>query len=178
MKKLLVLALSLSLLVGGVLSASAAESKIGFVDLQKALNLSMAGKAAKEKISGKVKEYEGVIDKRQQELKKLKDELEKQSVLLSTDARAAKERDYQQKLKEFQRFTKDVQDELQQQDTDHTNTIIGELVKLVQEIGKRDGYDLVVERNSGGVIYGADKIDLTEQVLKEFDAQYQKSQAK
>lgn len=178
MKKLLVLALSLSLLVGGALSASAAETKIGFVDLQKALNMSAEGKAAKEKISGKVKEYEGVIDKRQQELKKLKDELEKQAVLLSPEARADKERDYQQKLKDFQRFTKDVQDELQQQDSDHTNRIINELVKLVQEIGKRDGYDLIVERNSGGVIYGADKIDLTSQVLKEFDVQYQKSQAK
>jgi outer membrane protein len=176
MKKVLVLALSLVLL--GAFSATAAESKIGFVDLQKALNLSAEGKAAKEKISAKVKDYEADIDKRQQDLKVLKEDLEKQSVLLSPEARDAKERDYQQKLKEFQRFTKDVQDELQQQDSDHTNRIIEKLVKVVQEMGKREGYDLIIERNSGGVIYGADKADLTATVLKEFDARYQKTKGK
>jgi len=176
MKKVLIL--TLALLVFGAISATAAETKIGFVDLQKALNLSAEGKAAKEKIAAKVKDYEAVIDKRQEELKALKEDLEKQSVLLSSEARDAKERDYQQKLKEFQRFTKDVQDELQQQDSDHTNRIISKLVKVVQEMGKRDGYDLILERNSGGVIYGADKSDLTAAVLKEFDAQYQKDKGK
>ena len=39
-----------------------AEAKIGFVDLQKALNFSLAGKAAKGNISKKVKEYEGTIE--------------------------------------------------------------------------------------------------------------------
>lgn len=176
MKKMSVLFFSLLLL--GAVAAQGADTRIAFVDLQKALNLSAEGKAAKEKITGKVKEYEGVIDKRQQELKKLKDELEKQSALLSEDARAAKERDYQQKLKDFQRFTKDVQEELQQQDSEHTNRIIEKLVNLIQEVGKREGYDMVLERNSGGIIYGAEKVDLTDLALKEFDARFQKSQGK
>lgn len=176
MKKVLVLALSLLLL--GAFSASAAETKIGFVDLQKALNLSAEGQAAKAKISAKVKDYEKVINKKQEELKTLKADLEKQAVVLSPDARDAKERDYQQKLKDFQRYTKDVQDELKQQDSDHTNRIIEKLVNLVKEIGKREGYDLIVEANSGGVIYGADKVDLTDTLLKEFDAQFKKTQGK
>jgi outer membrane protein len=176
MKKLSVLFFSLLLL--GAVAAQGADTRIAFVDLQKALNLSAEGKAAKEKITGKVKEYEGVIDKRQQEQKKLKDDLEKQSALLSEDARAAKERDYQQTLKDFQRFTKDVQEELQQQDSEHTNRIIEKLVSLIQEVGKREGYELVLERNSGGIIYGAEKVDLTDLVLKEFDARFQKTQGK
>jgi outer membrane protein len=175
MKRLSVLLLTLLLL--GAVSAQAADSKIAFIDLQKALNLSVAGKAAKEKITGKVKEYEAIIDKRQKELKKLKDELEKQAVLLSDEARSAKERDYQQKLKEFQRFTKDVQDELKQQDSDYTNRIIEKIVDLVQKVGKQEGYDMVLERNSGGIVYGSDRIDITDQVLKEFNAQYKKEQA-
>ena len=75
MKRLSVVVLSL--LLFGAVSVQAADTKIGYVDLQKALNVSIEGKAAKEKITVKVKEYETVIDKRQQELKKLKDELEK-----------------------------------------------------------------------------------------------------
>ena len=178
MRKFSVLVLSILLCAGLATAAVAADTKIAFVDLQKALNLSAEGKAAKEKITAKVKDYEGTIDKRQQELKKLKDDLEKQAVLLSEEARAAKERDYQAKLKDFQRFTKDVQDELQQQDADHTNRIIEKMVSLIQEVGKREGYDLIIERNSGGVVYGADKVDLTDLILKEFDARFKKESGK
>ena len=176
MKKVLLLAFAL--LLCGAFTATAAETKIGVVDLQKALNLSAEGKAAKEKISSKVKDYETVINKQQAELKSLKEDLEKQSAVLSPEARDSKEHDYQQKLKEFQRYTKDVQDELQQQDSEHTNRIIDKLVKLVQEVGKRDGYDLIVERNSGGVIYAGDKVDITDVVLKEFDTRFKASPSK
>ena len=38
------------------------------------------------------------------------------------DARKEKEREYQQEVKELQRFQKDVKEELQQKDADHTKT--------------------------------------------------------
>ena len=97
MKRFVVLLLALSFLAA--VPAVAADVKLGYVDLQKALNLSEAGKAAKEKIQKKVKDHESAIDARQKELKKLKDELEKQALLLSEEARGGKERDYQQKLR-------------------------------------------------------------------------------
>jgi outer membrane protein len=94
MKRLIAILLALSLLTA--FPVGAAEVKLGYVDLQKALNLSESGKAAKEKIQKKVKEHEGAIDARQKDLKKLKDELEKQSLLLSVVARGGKVRDVQQ----------------------------------------------------------------------------------
>ncbi|NIT54080.1 MAG: OmpH family outer membrane protein, partial [candidate division Zixibacteria bacterium] len=89
--------------------------------------LSKAGKDAKSKIADKVKEFEGKIEAQQNELKKLKEELEKKAVVLSGDTRAAKERDYQQKIKDFQRYTKDRQEELQQLDAQYTNQIVEKL---------------------------------------------------
>ena len=43
--------------------------KIGYVDLHKALNLSSAGKEAKEKIKTKVHSYDAEVKQRQEELK-------------------------------------------------------------------------------------------------------------
>jgi len=163
MKKLVLLVLvAVALTVSPVIADA---GKVGFIDLQKALNLSAAGKAAKTGITEKVKEFEGKIEKQQSELKKLKEELEKQAVLLSADARAAKERDYQQKLKDFQRFTKDRQEELQQLDAQYTNQIVEKLLGMAQDIAKKEGFDLVLERGSGGVIYGAESIDLTDKLI-------------
>ncbi len=151
-----------------------AEAKIGFVDLQKALNFSLAGKAAKGNIAKKVKEYEGTIEGKKGELKKLKDELEKQAVLLSEQARAEKERDYQQKLKDFQRFTKDIQEELQRSDADYTRQILEKILKVIGEMGQKEGYTVILEKSESSLLYADDKIDLTEAVIKAYDEQYKK----
>ncbi len=120
----------------------AAGQKIGYVDLQKALNLSAAGKEAKEKIKTKVQSYDAEVKARQEELKKLKEDLEKQAMLLSEEARNAKERDYQQKVKDYQRFTKDIQETLQQTDADLTRKILESLLKVVQDVRQEAGlYD-------------------------------------
>jgi len=144
--------------------------KIGFVDLQKALNMSTAGQKAKEEISGKFKSYQDELSSRQEELKKLKEDLEKQAILLSEDARAQKERDFQRKLKDFQRFAKDVEEELQQKDAFHTRQILEELQEIISTIGKKEGYTVILERTESSVLYGDESVDLTDQVIKELNS--------
>lgn len=169
MKRLMLLAVLLTLVFAP--AAMAADMKIGYVDLQKALNMSSAGKAAKEKMKAKFKDYDADVQKKQEELKKLKDDLEKQAMLLSAEARAAKERDYQQKVKDYQRLTKDIQEELQQTDSDFTRKILEEIFKVVQQIGKQEGYTLILEKSEGSILYASDGIDLTERVIQAFDRQ-------
>ena len=147
----------------------AETQKIGYVDLQKALNLSSAGKEAKEKIKTKVQTYDAEVRERQEELKKLKDDLEKQAMLLSEEARNAKERDYQQKVKDYQRFTKDIQETLQQTDADLTRKILESLLKVVQEVGKSEGYTLVLEKTESSIVYADESIDISDEVIKAFD---------
>jgi outer membrane protein len=173
MKKYLVfLFICLGLIASPVLAAQAAP-KIGYIDLQKALNMSAAGKAAKEKIKEKVQSYDAEVKSRQEELKKLKEDLEKQAMLLSEEARNAKERDYQQKVKDYQRFAKDIQETLQQTDADYTRKIVESLLKVVQEVGKRDGYTLILEKTESSLVYADDSIDMTNEVIKTFDKQGQ-----
>ncbi len=152
------------------LATPALAQKIGFVDLQKALNMSTAGQKAKEEISGKFKSYQDELSSRQEELKKLKEDLEKQSILLSEDARAQKERDFQRKLKDFQRFAKDVEEELQQKDAFHTRQILEELQEIISSIGKKEGYTVILERTESSVLYGDESVDLTDQVIKELNS--------
>jgi outer membrane protein len=151
--------------------AMAQDQKIAYVDLQKALNLSAAGKEAKEKIKTRVQGYDADVQQRQEELKKLKEDLEKQAMLLSEEARNAKERDYQQKVKEYQRFTKDIQETLQQMDADFTRKILEDLLKVAQELGKKDGYAMILEKTESSIVYADENIDITDDVIKVFDQQ-------
>lgn len=167
MKKFVVLLL---VCIGLVATPAMAETqKIGYVDLQKALNLSAAGKEAKEKIKAKVQTYDAEVRERQEVLKNLKDDLEKQAMLLSEEARNAKERDYQQKVKDYQRFTKDIQETLQQTDADLTRKILESLLKVVQEVGKSEGYTLVLEKTESSIVYADESIDISDEVIKAFD---------
>ena len=147
--------------------------KLGYVDVQKVLLNSDAGKEAKEQLATKANRYEGEKNVREEELKKLKAELEKQNVLLSESARSAKEKDYQQKLKEYQRFMKDAQDDLQARNDELTNRIVDEIVKLIQNYGRNNGYTFVFVKNDS-MIYVDEKNDLTDQILKTFNASKKK----
>ncbi|KAB0665128.1 OmpH family outer membrane protein [Oryzomonas japonica] len=150
-------------------SASAADVKIGYVDMQRALNNSESGKEAKEQLAARLKKYQDEINGKQEELKKLKDELEKQGMLLSETARASKEKDYQQRLKEFQRFTKDAQDELQAKDEEFTRKILEEMEKVIKEYGRTNGYAFIFAKNDSMMLYVDEKSDVTEEVLKRFN---------
>ena len=83
MKRLMLLIVVLLILCAVPVAMAADAMKIGYVDLQKALNMSAAGKAAKEKMKAKFKDYDADVQKKQEELKKLKDDLEKQAMLIS-----------------------------------------------------------------------------------------------
>ncbi|RMF44973.1 MAG: OmpH family outer membrane protein [Deltaproteobacteria bacterium] len=165
MKKfMIVLAILAAVCVGG--NAVAADLKVGYVDLQKVLNDSAAGRSAKEEIGKKVKEYEIQVQARQKELQAAKEEREKQALLLSDEARAKKEREYQQKLKDLQRFTKDIRDDLQMRDADATKKILEQVLKVVREFGEKEGYTLILEKNESSLIYASESIDLTDTILK------------
>jgi outer membrane protein len=155
-------------------SAFAADTKIGYIDMQRALNSSDAGREAKEQLAARVKKYQDEINAKQEEIKKLKDELEKQGMLLSESSRAAKEKDYQQRLKEFQRFTKDAQDELQGKDEEFTRKILEGMEKIIQEFGRKNGYTFILDRNAAGMLFADDKADVTEEVLKLLNASRKK----
>ena len=146
-------------------SAFAADVKLGYIDMQRALNTSEAGKEAKEQLAARVKKYQEEINVKQEEIKKLKDELEKQGMLLSESSRAAKEKDYQQRLKEFQRFTKDAQEELQGKDEEFTRKILEGMEKIIQEFGRKNGYTFIFVKNEG-MLFADDKADVTDEVLK------------
>lgn len=164
--KQLVLTLTLVLLATSTFAAGG----VGFIDLQKALNLSDAGVKAKAEIGQQVKKYEAKVATEQEALKAMKKELDKQAVLLSDEARAKKEREFQQRAKEFQRFTKDIQEELQQKDADYTKRIIDEVLTIARKIGKEKGLAVILEKSESSLVYGDPAADLTDEVIKAYNA--------
>ena len=155
----------------GTASLTSAESamKIGYVDMQAALNVADAGKKAKEVFKVEVDRLQRDLDKQQEELKKMNEELEKQAFLLSDETRGKKEKVYQEKLKNFKRFYQDSQEKLQEKDAQLTRKIIIDLRKVIADMGAEKGYTLILEKNESNLLYAEKNIDLTDEVVKRYN---------
>ena len=158
-------------IVGWLGSSLAADVRIGFVDIQRAINDCNAGKEAKKLITKEVEKFQRLIAEKQKELQGMKESFEKQAPMLNPDARVAKEKDYQNRLREFQRWGEDSQNEINQKRVELERTISIGLQKVIQKVGAEDGYLLVLEKNENIVLYASKSIDLTDRIIKAFDTQ-------
>lgn len=150
-------------------NAGAVAIRVGYVDLQQALNSSSAGEKAKDSFKAEVERMEQVLEKRRAKVEKLKGELEKKALLLRDDERVALQRDYRQELRDFERLYKDSQEELKIRDRELTARILVELRQIVNAIGEQGDYSVILEGNNTVVLYGSKSIDLTEAVIKAYN---------
>jgi outer membrane protein len=153
--------------------AFAADVKLGYIDMQRTLITSDAGKEAREQLAARSTKYQDEINVKQEELRKLKEELEKKGTLLSESTRATKEKDYQQRLKDFQRFAKDAEDELKGKDGELTRKIIESVLSITKEFGLKNGYTFIYVKNES-ILFADDKADVTDDVLKLLNASRKK----
>jgi len=159
------------ILLGWLGSGWGAELKIAYVDIQRAINESNAGKDAKKAITKDVEKFQRLIADKQKELQTMKESFEKQALMLTPDARANKEKEYQNKLREFQRWGEDSQNELNQKRMEMERNISIALVKVIQKLGADEGYTLILEKNENIVLFVSKTIDITDRAIKAYDAQ-------
>lgn len=147
-----------------------AEVKIGIVDLQRALNESASGKRAKEQFKVEFDRMQNSLKGEKDRLDRLKEELDKQSVVLKDEERKNKADEFERKRRDLRRKLEDSDAELRKKDSELTGDILKELAVVIQEIGQRDGYTVILENSSSSVLYGAKSIDVTDEVIRTYDA--------
>ncbi|HZR83070.1 MAG TPA: OmpH family outer membrane protein [Candidatus Binatia bacterium] len=153
-------------------AVQAAEPKIGVVDLQRALNESDAGKKAKVDFKARVDKLEGQLKGQKEELDRLKEELERKAVVMRDDERRKLSTDFEKKRLDLKSKFEEAQGELQRKDQELTGQIIEGLTQVIKQIAENENYTLVLETSSSGVLYHANSIDLTEQVLSTYNARH------
>jgi outer membrane protein len=163
-------------MVAGVLLANVALAqgtpKIGYVDLQRALNESDAGKKAKEEFKVQVDKLQAQLKKQKDEIDSLKDQLEKKSLVMKEEERNILEEDYRKKLRDFERNYKDSQADLQKKDNELTGVIIHDLQEIIRGYGERENYTLILENGSNPVLYSAKNADLTDAIIREYNSNH------
>jgi outer membrane protein len=163
-----VLAMLAGLCITG--AALAQDIKIGYVDLQRALNESEAGKKAREEFKVEVDKLQVVLKKQKDQIDNLKDQMEKKALVVKEQERTNLEEEYRKKLRDFERSYKDSQADLQRKDSELTGVILKDLQEVIRDYGEQRGYTVILENSGSAVLYGARNADLTEAIIEQYNA--------
>ena len=166
---------ALAILLGSMIFVSSTvaatpDMKVGFVDIQKALASSDAGKDAQKRYDAEVKKLQAKLDDKKSEFEKLRQAYTKQKDSLNEKARAEKEEELMSREKELKRAFQDSQDSLRRKNAQLVGELVEKLRKIVDEYGKDEGFTLILEKGGQTVLFADAKIDVTDDIVKKFDS--------
>lgn len=169
MKKNICLAAALALFLLAWPYASVAADKIGFINLQEIIQTSSAGKKAAEEFKKIYEKKQANIKSMEAEVKKLKEELDKQGSVMTAGTRSDKEAAYQRKLRDYQILVDDTNKELQKRDHEYSQKMIPDILKAARAIGEREKYTMIMDYSTMPLPYHDKTADVTKKVIEEYN---------
>lgn len=145
-------------------------TKFAFINIQRVAGESTEGKASTAKVQALNQQKVTQLNDLNKKLQADQAKLQQQSSVMSEAARGQLERDIDRQQKEIQRFTQDAQEEVQQLQQDLQNGFQGRLLPIIQQIVAERGLEILFSQNDSGIVWADTALDLTNDVIKRFDA--------
>jgi outer membrane protein len=162
MKKWMTIVLTLA-------TASFADLKIAHVDSKMIFEKYAETTKAQKDYDKQVQKWETDAQTKQREYMELKERLDKQSLMLSDEKRRELEANLQKKRSEYEAFVQEIygkEGALYRKNQEITNPIVEKIKKTIQDVANQEGYDMVLDRAAGAVVYWKKDNDLTQRVLE------------
>ena len=155
---------------GSTIAADVA--KIGIVNLQRIMETSDAVKSAQAQIKKEKEKMEQELNAKGAEIEELRKQFERESMVMSKEKREEKEREGRIKLNDFKSLQQRYRSQLQNLEKRLVNELRKDVFALVEEMGKKEGYLLII--NNFSVMYSPGSIDITDKLIKQLNDRYAK----
>ncbi|BDG02051.1 OmpH family outer membrane protein [Anaeromyxobacter oryzae] len=152
--------------------AARADTKIGFVDLQRAIREVDEGKAAVAVLKRDFDEKQRQLDARRTDFEKSKADFEKQASLMNDQARKDRAAELDKKAADLQQLFVQLQKDLSGREQEVMRGIIDKMTSVVREIAEADGFTMVLERGDAGIVYAQPALDLTNELVRKYNARH------
>jgi len=147
--------------------------KVAVMNQQVVIELSKAGKRALEELKAYSMTRQKIINADDQELKELQQMI--QNGKLTDSAKQEKQGQFQAKLDAYQRRLADFNREIQQKQREMVAEYSKKVQAAAQAVGEKNGFVAIIDKGNEAmmkiVLYHQPALDLTDQVVKEFDRQ-------
>lgn len=147
--------------------ADGTSTKVGIVDIEKAIRATAAGQKMTKDLQAEFDKKKNEFTKREGDLKKMFEDLEKKKSLLTDEAREKKAIEIQQERMKFQQEVAESQQAIQKKERDMLEPIAKKMETVIDKLAKSGGYTAILDRRA--ILWGSKTADLTDTVVKEFE---------
>ena len=151
--------ISTALLVAG---EAAAELKVGYVNTQRIFRDAPAAQKAGKKLEGEFARRDQDLQKMSKQLQGLQENLEKNAVTMAETERRAKEKEFGELSREFQRRQREFREDLNLRQNEENAAVIEKANKAIKQIADAEKFDLILQ----DVVWVSPRLDITDRVIK------------
>jgi len=162
----------LSLFAAALVVTSYAQQlpRIGVINSQRVLETSGEGKRVIAQLQEKDKKVQDELAKIDEDIRKLESKLNTQRLTLSEQSLLDLRSDIERKRTERKRRAEDSLRELQELQLRLFNKVKGELLPIIEQLGKEKGFHIIFDLANSGALYFSPAIEITDEVIKKYDA--------
>lgn len=150
--------------------ARAQGMKIGYVDVQRAVQEVEEGKAARARLQAELQQKRADLEKKRADLEKMKADYEKQAPVLSDDAKRKKQDELQKAYVEAQNAGMQMQEELSGKEQEAMQNISKRLVQVVAEVSDKENFTFVLDK--AALLYAPAASDVTNEVVRRYNERF------
>ncbi|MBW1733068.1 MAG: OmpH family outer membrane protein [Deltaproteobacteria bacterium] len=124
----------------------------------------------REKLKKRFNALQKKLDAERAQIAKVEEELRKQSMMLSLDAKEDKQNELGKMSRHYKYMYGEVTQEMKDAEFEATRKVGREIEQIVEKMSKKEGFTIILEAGTTGLIYYNDAIDITDQVTKAYDS--------
>ena len=167
-KVILVLGLA-SILLWGT-AAQDEPIRVGIVDIEHAISSTEEGKAAREEFARKQREAEAQVQPMYERYRALEEEIKAKKFVLSDEALFQKQLDLAEMRNQIQNKGKEIEGQLQVDQKRLEGPLTAKLVNIIEDLGKSQGFTMILRRGTPGLLYTREALDITDIVIEKYNA--------
>ena len=145
-----------------------AQSKVGFVSLERILREAPAAQRAQKKLEQEFSKRGQDLSKMAEQLKKLQENLDRNSVTMLDSDRQKSEREFGELNRDFQRKQREFNEDLAQRRNQELSEVIQRANLAVKQIAEAENLDVVLQNEH--VVWASPRIDITDRVIKALES--------
>jgi len=155
-------------------AAAPAAGKVGVINIQAAIASTAEGKQAAAELQSQFTPRMNELQNTQKQIEDLRSRLQTGQSTLSDEEKARLQREGDQLTRGYQRKQQELQDDTNDAQQEVVNRIGRKLVDVLNKYSKDNGYSIILDDSSQQtpVVYAANQIDVTQEIIRLYDQSY------
>ena len=146
--------------------AWAQSGKLGFVNTERILRDAAPAQRAQKKIESEFKKRDQELAKIAGDLKRMQDDIDKNSMTMSESERRNKEREFGELNRDFQRKQREFREDLNQRRNEELAQVVEQANRVIRQIAEQEKFDIIFQ----DAVFASPRIDITDKVIKALES--------